>query len=117
MGALLYLLATGAEPPDGLNASAFAAAVRSSKTMSGAPIPDDIRAILEKSLSIDAAPRYGSMGDMKQAISALSNSGKYSATTFNLAFYVSNLLKKEFEGESIERDKELKVNVAAYADA
>jgi periplasmic protein TonB len=117
MGALLYLLVTGAEPPDGLNASAFTAAVRSSKTMSGAPIPDDIRSILDKSLSIDAAPRYGSMGDMKQAISALSNSGKYSATTFNLAFYVSNLLKKEFEGEALDRDKENKVNVAPYAEA
>jgi TonB family protein len=117
MGALLYLLVTGAEPPDGLNASAFTTAVRSSKTMTGAAIPDDIRAILDKSLSIDAAPRYGSMGDMKQAISALSNSGKYSATTFNLAFYVSNLLKKEFEGETLDRDKESKVNVAPYAEA
>jgi protein TonB len=117
MGALLYLLVTGAEPPDALNASAFTTAVRSSKTMTGTPIPDDIRVILDKSLSIDAAPRYGSMGDMKQAISALSNSGKYSATTFNLAFYVSNLLKKEFEGESLDRDKENKVNVAPYAEA
>src|SRR5207244_5885507 len=66
MGALLYLLVTGAEPPDGLNASAFTVAVRSSKTMSGAPIPDDIRAILDKSLSIDAAPRYGYMAATKE---------------------------------------------------
>jgi TonB family protein len=54
---------------------------------------------------------------MKQAISALSNSGRYSATTFNLAFYLSTLLKKEIEGETIEREKESKVNVAAYAEA
>ena len=85
--------------------------------MTGAPVPDDIRAIIEKSLSLDAAPRYGSMGDMKQAISALATSGKYSATTFNLAFYVSNLLKKEFESESLDRDKESKVNVVPYAEA
>ena len=117
MGAMLYLLVTGAEPPDGMTASAFASAVRAAKTMTGAPVPDDIRTILEKSLSIDAAPRYGSMTDMKQALNALANSGKYSATTFNLAFYVSNLLKKEYEGEALDREKEGKVNVAPYAEA
>jgi periplasmic protein TonB len=117
MGAMLYLLVTGAEPPDGMTASAFANTVRAAKTMTGAPVPDDIRTILEKSLSIDAAPRYGSMTDMKQALSALANSGKYSATTFNLAFYVSNLLKKEYEGEALDREKEGKVNVAPYVDA
>lgn len=117
MGALLYLLMTGAEPPDGLTASAFTQAVKAAKTMTGAPVPDDIRTILEKSLSIDAAPRYGSIADMKQAISALSTSGKYSATTFNLAFYVSNLLKKEMEGEGLDREKEMKVNVAPYAES
>jgi len=117
MGAMLYLLVTGAEPPDGLTASAFTQAVKAAKTMTGAPVPDDIRVIIEKSLSIDAAPRYGSIADMKQAISALSTSGKYSATTFNLAFYMSNLLKKEFEGETVDRDKEMKVNVAPYVEA
>ena len=117
MGALLFLLVTGTEPPDGLTASAFTNSIRAAKTMTGAPVPDDIRAILDKSLSIDAAPRYGSMGDMKQAISSLANSGKYSATTFNLAFYMSNLLKKEFEGEALDRDKESKVNIAPYVDS
>ncbi|HEX7679097.1 MAG TPA: TonB family protein, partial [Thermoanaerobaculia bacterium] len=41
--------------------------------------------------------------------------GNYSASTFNLAFYLSNLLKKELEGESLDRERESKVNVAAYA--
>src|SRR5438105_2889022 len=117
MGAMLYLLVTGAEPPDGMTASAFTNAVHAAKTTTGAPMPDDIRAIIDKSLTLDAAPRYGSMGDMKQAISALATGGKYSATTFNLAFYMSNLLKKEFESESLDRDKESKVNVVPYAEA
>ena len=116
MGAMLYLLVTGAEPPDGLTASAFTQAVKAAKTMTGAAVPDDIRVIIEKSLSIDAAPRYGSIADMKQAISGLATSGKYSATTFNLAFYMSNLLKKEYEGEAVDRDKEMKVNVAPYVE-
>jgi TonB family protein len=117
MGALLYLLVTGAEPPDPINGSAFTSAIKGAKTMTGTPVPDDIRAILDKSLTIEAGPRYGTMGDMKQAISALVHGGKYSATTFNLAFYMSNLLKKELEGEALDRDREMKVNVAPYLDA
>jgi len=116
MGALLYLLVTGVEPPDATTASAFMQAVGAAKTPAGTPIPDDIRAIVNRSLTIDPSMRYASMADMKQAISALAHGGKFSATTFNLAFYVSSLLKKELEGEGVERDKEMKVNVAAYAE-
>ncbi|HKS22993.1 MAG TPA: protein kinase, partial [Thermoanaerobaculia bacterium] len=116
MGAILYLLVTGEEPPDSLTASAFMQAVRSARTMSAQEMPPEIRAILEKSLHIDPAMRYASMTEMKQALSAVAHGGKYSATTFNLAFYLSNLLKKEMEAEAIDREKESKVNVAAYAE-
>jgi len=116
MGAVLYLLVTGEEPPEALTTSAFASAVRAAKTMSGHDMPADIRAIIEKSLAIDPAARYASMTEMKQALSALAHGGKYSATTFNLAFYLSNLLKKEMESEAIDREKESKVNAAAYAE-
>lgn len=117
MGALLFLLVTGQEPPDAATASAFGSAVRAAKTMPGAPIPDDIRVILDKSFQLDPAMRYQSIGDMKQAISALAHGGKYSGTTFNLAFYLSNLLKKEMEAEAADREKETKVNLAPYLEA
>lgn len=117
MGAVLFLLVTGIEPPDSTTASAFTQVVRSAKTTGGAAIPDDIRVILDKSLTLDANARYASPGEMKQAISALANSGKYSATTFNLAFYVSTLLKKEIEGEALDRDRESKVSLAPYIEA
>ena len=116
MGAIFFLLITGIEPPDATHVSAFSQHVRATKTMAGEAIPDDIRIILEKSLSIDPARRYGSVADMKQAISTLAHSGKYSATTFNLAFYLSTLLKKEVESESLDREKESKVNVAPYLE-
>jgi TonB family protein len=116
MGALLFLLVTGQEPPDAATASAFGAAVRAAKTMTGAPVPDDIRVILDKSFNLDPSMRYQSIGEMKQALSALAHGGKYSATTFNLAFYLSNLLKKDMEAEAIDRDKEGKVNVAPYLE-
>jgi TonB family protein len=116
MGAILFLLVTGMEPPDATHVSAFSQHVRATKTMSGEPIPDDIRVVLEKSLSIDPARRFASVADMKQALSALAHSGKYSATTFNLAFYLSTLLRKEVEGENFDREKESKVNVAPYLE-
>jgi TonB family protein len=116
LGAMLFLLVTGQEPPDAATASAFMSAVRAGKTMTGVPIPDDIRVILDKSFNIDPSMRYASAGDMKQAITALANGGKYSATTFNLAFYLSSLLKKEMESEATDREKEAKVNVAPYLE-
>jgi TonB family protein len=116
MGAILFLLVTGQEPPDAATASAFVAAVRAAKTMSGAAVPDEIRVILDKSFNLDPSMRYPSMTDMKQAVSTLAHGGKYSASTFNLAFYLSNLLKKEMEAEAIEREKESKVNVAPYLE-
>jgi TonB family protein len=117
LGAILFLVVTGHEPPDAMSTSAFAAAIRGAKTMTGAAVSDDIKPILDKSLNLDPAMRYASVADMKQALSALTNSGKYVATTFNLAFYLSNLLKKEFESEAVEREKETKVSVAPYVEA
>jgi protein TonB len=116
LGAILFLLVTGQEPPDAMTASAFVAAVRAAKTMTGAPVPDDIRIVLDKSFNLDPSMRYASMTDMKQALSALAHGGKYSASTFNLAFYLSNLLKKEMETEAVERDKESKLNLAPYLE-
>jgi TonB family protein len=117
LGAILFLLVTGQEPPDNMTASAFTASLRAAKTTTGAPVPDDIRVILDKSFNLDPSMRYGSVGDMKQALSALANGGKYSATTFNLAFYLSNLLKREMEVEVTEREKEAKVILAPYLEA
>jgi TonB family protein len=116
LGAILYLLVTGQEPPDAITTSAFAQTVRAAKTFSGQPLPDDLRGIMEKSLAIDPGARYATINDMKQVLSALVHGGNYSASTFNLAFYLNNLLKKEMEGEALERDKESKVNAAAYAE-
>jgi TonB family protein len=116
LGAILYLLVTGIEPPDAVTGSAFAQTIRASKTFSGQALPDDLRAIIEKSLAIDPNARYATIGDMKQVLSALVHGGNYSASTFNLAFYLSNLLKKELEGEALEREKESKVNAAAYME-
>ncbi len=115
LGAILYLVITGHEPPDPTSTSAFMNTLRAAKTMAGTPIPDDIRKILDKSLSLDASTRFPTPGDMKTALSALGTT--YTATTFNLAFYLSNLMKKEMESEGAERDRESKLNVVPYLDS
>ncbi len=117
LGAILFLLLTGQEPPDAVTASAFVAAVRATRTMLGASVPDDIRIVLDKSFNLDPSMRYASMTEMKQALSSLAHGGKYSASTFNLAFYLSTLLKKDMEVEALEREKETKLNVAPYLEA
>lgn len=117
LGAVLFLLVTGQEPPDATRTSAFTHAIRAGKTMGGEPLPDDIRSIIEKSLNIDPAGRFASPSDMRNALSALSASGKYTATSFNLAFYLSSLLKKEMEAEAGERQREAALNVAPYLEA
>jgi TonB family protein len=114
LGAILFLLVTGQEPPDATRTSAFSHAIRAGKTMTGEPIPEDIRGIIEKSLNIDPAGRFATPTDMRNALSALSASGKYAATSFNLAFYLSNLLKKEMEAEVVERQREAALDVAPY---
>jgi TonB family protein len=114
MGAILFLIVSGQEPPDPASSSAFGAAVSGARTMSGEAIPDDIRTILDRSLTLDSAMRFPAMGEMKQALSSLA--GKYSATTFNLAFYLSTLLKKEMEAEAIERTREAKISVGPYLE-
>src|SRR5664279_2447391 len=58
LGAILYLLITGNEPPDAATTSAFTQTVRAARTFSGQPLPDDLRTILEKSLAIDPIARY-----------------------------------------------------------
>jgi TonB family protein len=112
-GALLFLVVTGQEPPDA-HATDFSTKLRAAQTMAGEPMPDDIRAILDKTLTLEPSARYGSMADVKQALTALMHGGKYSATTFNLAFYLSSLLKKEYEAEVVELETESHVDVQAH---
>lgn len=80
------------------------------------PIPQALQSILERSLITDPSARYPGAAEMKQDLLKLMNDGAYSPTTFNLAFYLNHLLKKELEGEAIEREKEMKVPLASYLD-
>lgn len=116
VGAILYLLLTGKGPPDPSNPAEVTQAVYRATLMSGEPIPKDVGSILQKSLAPDINGRYGDAADLRRELGKLLHGGAYAPTTFNLAFFLHNLLKKEFEGEALEREKETKVNPALYME-
>lgn len=110
LGSILFFLLTGAHAAEGTP-------WRTSRMVTNdLPIPQDLQKILERSLIPDPAARYPSATEMKDDLLKLMNEASYSPTTFNLAFYLNNLLKKELEGEAIEREKETKVPLAAYKE-
>lgn len=116
LGALLYLVLTGGEPPDPLE-PLHAEKIAAAKAMAtGEAVPADIMPILKKATVLDPTKRYASATEFRQAISPLVNGGNYTATTFNLAFYLSSLLRKELEGESSDREKESKLSLAPYLE-
>jgi TonB family protein len=115
IGAVLYLVITGEEPPDSASGTPIGIALSKATLMqSEEPLPADIRAILDKAMASDPAVRFPTAGDVKQAITDVLSAGNYAPTTFNLAFYLHNLLRKEMEGEAVEREKESKVNAEPY---
>jgi TonB family protein len=116
LGALLYLTVTGTAPAPAAGASELAAAVAGAKTLDRSPIPPDIGSLLRKALDPDPAKRYGSAAEMHTELAALLTAGAFAPTTFNLAFYLHTLLKKEIEVEAGELERESKVNAAAYAE-
>ncbi|HVT43094.1 MAG TPA: TonB family protein [Thermoanaerobaculia bacterium] len=115
LGAILYLLLTGEEPPDPADPVHFQRAMDDAKLMTGGAIPADVRPILERTLSPDPSGRFSGAGELRQQLAPLLHGGAYTATSFNLAFYLSTLLRKEMEHEAIERRKEESVNLASYS--
>ena len=115
IGAILYALLTGNPPPDALTASAFEPAIKGAKLMvTHDPVPPEILQILEKSLTLDPATRYSRPGAVREAISSLTHGDSYAPTTFNLAFYIHNLLREEMEIETKEKRAELETDTAPY---
>jgi len=110
LGAVFFFLLTGSHATEGTpwRTSRMAA--------NDQPVPQDLQRILEHSLITDPSARYPSATEMKQDLLKLMSDGAYSPTTFNLAFYLNNLLRKELEGEAIEREKETKVPLSSYLE-
>ena len=118
LGALLFLMLTGKTPSAFTDAGAIRQALGSAQlAQRKQPIPADIRPILEKTLQIDPAARYPSSSEMRTEVEKLLNGGEYTPTTFNLAFYLHSLLKKDIEQEETDRAKEEATDVQEYTQA
>jgi TonB family protein len=81
------------------------------------PLPDDIRALLQRSLAESPDDRFSSAVDFKKELDRLLYGGAYSPTTFNLALFMDRLFRAEIEAEEGERAREQRVDVRAYLEA
>lgn len=115
LGSLLFLMLTGKEAPHTPDTASLRLAIENARLAGrDEAIPADIRPILEKTLHADAAERFPSAVELRQSLDKLLNGGEYAPTTFNLAFYLHSLLKKDMELEASERPREEAVDVAPY---
>lgn len=113
MGALLYLLLTGDVLPECLTADQNIRRIQEGRScISGDPLDAAVQTILVRCLAPSPAMRYASVQEFRDSIAKLLHSGGTSTpTTFNLAFYLHTLLRKDLEKERKEQENEIGVDV------
>lgn len=112
VGANLYTMLTGEFLPPPTDQKTMDARLSEAILATDEPMPEPVRQLLAKSLAIDPARRYESPSALRDAISSLTHGGEYAPTTFNLAFYIHNLLRDEIEQEADERHAERGVDLS-----
>ncbi len=110
-GAILLAMLVGAPPP----LEDAAGAVAGAKLFGhGEPLPADIAAVLRTALAASPEARYETAGALRRELGKLLFSGRYSPSTFNLAFFLTNLFKDQIAAEQAKRDIEAGLNARAY---
>jgi protein TonB len=109
--AILFALLTGAPPPLSRASEACATA-----RMFGDPetIPFEIATVLKAALSEVPDVRYENAGQLRRELGKLLFSGKYAPSTFNFAFFLTNLLKEEIAREQAHRQGESAMEASKY---
>ncbi len=106
-GTLLYLLLTGERLPECRTASQNVDRIQQSRScLSGDPLNHGLQAILVRCVSPDPELRYGSAAELRKGITSLLQGSRSGSTTFNLAFYLHALLRRDFERERVEQEEE-----------
>ena len=100
VGVLLFELLTGQPPPR----DPFAA-VKGAASVPPPPVSPEILALLRMTLA-PAQERYKSAGDLRRELGKLLFSGPYSPSTFNLAYFLSELFRDEIDAETRARAEE-----------
>ena len=110
LGAVLFQLLTGTPPtandPAGLVQEIDRARVASEE----APIPAPLATLLKKSLT-PRDSRIPEAVSWHKALTKIMVEGQYTATTFNLAFFMHNLFRAEIERETQELEEEKQIQV------
>jgi protein TonB len=99
VGVLLLELLTGQPPPRDPLATVKAVAA------APPPLSPEILSLLRMMLA-PADTRYKSSGDLRRELGKLLFSGPYSASTFNLAYFLNELFRDEIEAETRARAAE-----------
>jgi TonB family protein len=113
LGAILFQLLSGNPLP--ADPAARAAALEApTLAFEEGPIPQDVLAILRKTMAPRPDDRYASAADFKKELEKLLYGGAYSPTTFNLALFMDRLYRNEIEQEDRELQQERSLDVAAH---
>lgn len=116
IGALLYHILCGRPlPADPAERPAALAAPH--LAFEEGPVPQDVLAVLQKSLAERPDDRHGSAGEFKKDLEKLLYGGAYSPTTFNLALFIDRLYRNDIEQEDQELQREKNLDVATYFKA
>ena len=109
--AILLSMLTGAPPP----LDRAHDAVADLKLFAGGDaIPADIAAVLKVALSESPDNRYETAGALRRELGKLLFSGKYAPSTFNFAFFLTNLLKEQISREQARRQEESGWDASRY---
>ncbi|MGE5234738.1 MAG: TonB family protein [Acidobacteriota bacterium] len=116
LGAILFELLSGSPLP--ADPAARVAALQAPElSHEEGPIPQDVLAILRKSLAAKPDDRYPSATEFKRELEKLLYGGAYSPTTFNLALFMDRLYRHEIEEEDRELQREKGMDVTPYYQA
>jgi TonB family protein len=113
LGAILYHLLTAMPLPAEPDERA-AALEKPQLGFDEGPVPQDVLAIVQKTLAGRPEDRYASAADFKRELERLLYGGAYSPTTFNLALFMDRLYRSEIEQEDRELERERVLDIAPY---
>lgn len=105
VGAVLHALLTGSPPPDPEDPE-FQAIIGHPKGAGRQEVPSELTDLMRRALAPEPSERFSDAAELRTELSRLLHDGSYSATTFNLAFYLHGLLRDDFEMEKRQRGEE-----------
>ncbi len=111
-GALLFTLLSGSPPPTEITKIEGAIDSATLAEDESENIPDELKKILNKTLTtIDK--RYKRIGDLRKALTSAKESLKISPSPFDLACFINNSFSQEIKEEEEKVNEEKEINLAA----